>query len=51
MRLEQISSVLDTVEQRITPPEPLIGSIAMLASLCRSIDATMQELRSISTID
>ncbi len=48
MRLEQIASVLAAVEQQIIPPERLVGSVGVLAGLCRSIDATMQELRSIA---
>lgn len=46
--LRHMASVLEAVEQGTIPPERLAGSAAMLAGLCRAIDVTMQELRSIA---
>ncbi|MFG6516387.1 MULTISPECIES: hypothetical protein [unclassified Sulfitobacter] len=47
-KLEQISTVLDAAEKGLIDPAKLTGSAGMLAGLCRAIDSTMQELRSIA---
>lgn len=47
-KLDQISSVLDAAEKGLIDPAKLTGSAGMLAGLCRAIDSTMQELRSIA---
>tara|TARA_R110002049_G_scaffold23781_7_gene84896 strand:- start:117250 stop:118014 length:765 start_codon:yes stop_codon:yes gene_type:complete len=47
-KLEQISTVLDAAEKGLIDPSRLTGSAGMLAGLCRAIDSTMQELRSIA---
>ncbi len=47
-KLCQIGSVLDAVEDGRIRPETLAKSVIFLAGLCRTIDATMQELRQIA---
>lgn len=48
MRLTQISDLLDAVESGRISADQLAGSAGMLAGLCRSVDETLRELRSIA---
>lgn len=48
MRLTQISDVLAAVEDGHLTAEKLAGAAGMLAALCRSVNETLEELRSIA---